>query len=632
MNQLKTIIHFTRFLIIFVFLIYGSCDAENQQHNQFEEQFIKIHDYYMLDNGIVDANRDDFLDIYTVNHTAISSLLLGNGQGTFRDVYDQWGLHHQEEFPGLEDSLDEPEIKNESGLYIFWKERQIHIKFVSSIKSAPSASGYLTLDSPVKIKTNLNCETTTKTTLLSPQIRKSSIHFKFDSEKSKGLLVIQPDMAAVPVSFQIKSQIPLSLIQVGRHKQSPSSHHFVLRLKDRHGIAWGDWNGDHLIDLAISNGGFWGKTQHFSTYNQNEIFVNKGEAFIQVSDFIQFEKNTCRSRQTAWLDLDRNNLPDLYVSGFRSPNQLFIQNPQGQFQDRAQEKGISDTEDGFYIWFDSDLDRDLDLFVAGRENLVLYLNQNSLFQAHHISKNPSAHDHSDPSYPHFGRSCVSDFDRDGDPDLFVASPVQCVLLINDKGHFTLSDPKSFGLCENAFTANWVDFDNDGLLDLHCVPGGIYKQTNEGRFKATRMLSYSNHEELTDARCHWFDCDNDGDRDVLISVISQKSNKQWSSSLFENQTQNNHWLQVQLCGPPGNPSAVGTGVVLYEQKGQRIYSSVGAADGAHYSSGHYRVYFGLGKQARAKTLEILWPDGIHQEIKHPDADQILFISHPGNNRP
>jgi len=253
-NLLKTIIHFTRFLILFVFLVNGSCDAEKQQRIQFEEQFIKTHDYYMLDSGIVDANRDGFLDIYTVNHTALSSLLLGNGRGTFRDVYGQWGLHHQEEFPGLEDSLDEPEIRNEPGLYIYWKERQIHIKFISSIKSVQSASGYLTLHSPVNITTHLNCEATATTSLLPPQIRKSDIRFKFDPEKSNGLLVIQPDMAAVPVSFQIKSQIPLSRIHVGRHKQNPSSYHFVLKLKDRHGMAWGDWNGDHLMDLAISNG------------------------------------------------------------------------------------------------------------------------------------------------------------------------------------------------------------------------------------------------------------------------------------------------------------------------------------------------------------------------------------------
>ncbi|MBD3414665.1 MAG: hypothetical protein GF421_09585 [Candidatus Aminicenantes bacterium] len=294
MNLFKSIFFYSRFLLILLPFIFVSCDTENQSRNRFERKFINIHDYYMLDNGIVDINADGFLDIYTVNHTALSSLLLGNGQGTFRDIYEYWGLHHQEEFPGLEDSLVEPEIKNESGLYIFWKERQIHIKFVSSKKSAQSVSGQITLHSPVKIKSNFNCEASIESNLLSPGIKKTHIRFEFDTEQSKGRLVIQPDMAAAPVSFHIESQTPLPYIRIGRYQLNPSSHHFVLRLKDRHGTAWSDWNRDGLIDLAISNGGFRGKTHQFSLYNNNEIFVNLGKKFNQVSDLIQMKKTPRR--------------------------------------------------------------------------------------------------------------------------------------------------------------------------------------------------------------------------------------------------------------------------------------------------------------------------------------------------
>ena len=75
---------------------------------RFSRQPLDINDYYLFDLGIVDADGDRNLDIFTSNHTALASLLLGDGKGRFRDVYAEWGLSEQPEFPGLEDAWTAP--------------------------------------------------------------------------------------------------------------------------------------------------------------------------------------------------------------------------------------------------------------------------------------------------------------------------------------------------------------------------------------------------------------------------------------------------------------------------------------------------------------------------------------------
>ena len=83
--------------------------------------------HWIYDVGIVDANGDGLLDIYTSNHNWRQLLLLADGQGGYQDGLSAWGLDQSREFPGVEISNLAPEIEN-PGVYIYWYNRHLYIR------------------------------------------------------------------------------------------------------------------------------------------------------------------------------------------------------------------------------------------------------------------------------------------------------------------------------------------------------------------------------------------------------------------------------------------------------------------------------------------------------------------------
>src|SRR5437660_4130222 len=78
----------------------------------------------LMDIGVVDANGDDVLDVFTTNHNYRQDLLIADGKGGYRDTLSAWGLDQSSEFPGVEIALSQPEMIA-PGVYIYWKGRRI---------------------------------------------------------------------------------------------------------------------------------------------------------------------------------------------------------------------------------------------------------------------------------------------------------------------------------------------------------------------------------------------------------------------------------------------------------------------------------------------------------------------------
>ena len=79
-------------------------------------------------------------------------------------------------------------------------------------------------------------------------------------------------------------------------------------------------------------------------------------------------------------------------------------------------------------------------------------------------------------------------------------------------------------------------------------------------------------------------------------------------------------------------AIGARVTVTTPDGVQA-AEVGNNDGAFFSQGHYRLYFGLGDHPTVNALQIRWPDGYQQRLQGVEGDRFLTIErtvtdHPG----
>jgi hypothetical protein len=223
-----------------------------------------------------------------------------------------------------------------------------------------------------------------------------------------------------------------------------------------------------------------------------------------------------------------------------------------------------------------------------------------------------------------GKMSVADYDSDGDLDVFVASKRGNVFLVNNGKKFTAVEPASVGLPAASVAAAWVDYDNDSHPDLHTVPEGLFHQGKDHKFEATGLLSLP-VDKYQAAIINWFDRYNKGIPDVLIALednatlwrwwekpfksrdVKGKDDRfQWKILSYRNVAAKHHWLELNLVGPTGNPQAIG------------------ASEGAYFSQGHYRLYFGLGPNSKAETVTIRWPDGYVQQLSNVVGDAMLKL--------
>jgi hypothetical protein len=273
--------------------------------------------------------------------------------------------------------------------------------------------------------------------------------------------------------------------------------------------------------------------------------------------------------------------------------------------------------------------------------LFLYRNQAGSFTQENIVRRTAAEakkiGQSGGNYWFYdGKFTLSDYDADGDLDAFSSSKRGNVLLRNDRGQLTAIGLDTVGLPQTSSTASWVDFDNDGLPDLHLVPQGLFRQRENHHFEETGLLA-SPPEQHQAAICNWLDFDNDGRLDVLCALDENpdfkrwwewsrepKRKGRWEVSALRNAGPQNHWLQVELDGGPGNRQGIGAQVTVVTADRQQT-QEVGATEGSFFSQGHYRLHYGLGDSASPVRIAVRWSDGARQEMPNAAVDRLIKIS-------
>lgn len=248
-------------------------------------------------------------------------------------------------------------------------------------------------------------------------------------------------------------------------------------------------------------------------------------------------------------DVDGNGLDDLVSGGsFSYSGQLFLQQRDGKFVQKSMipnaDINTKRWEDEGMLLFDADADNDLDLYVSsgGYEN-----DRNSVVYQDKFYVNDGKGNFKIDSLAipvnRTSKLCVraTDYDKDGDLDLFVSGrvdpwnypkPVSSFIFRNDsqKGQPKFTDVTSniakdlnnIGLvCDAVFT----DFNNDGWTDLILAGEWMpvtFLQNEKGIFKNVTVSSGIS------AQTGWWntiapgDFDNDGDVDYIVGNMGLNS--------------------------------------------------------------------------------------------------------------
>ncbi|KAA1243023.1 VCBS repeat-containing protein [Aquimarina sp. RZ0] len=236
-------------------------------------------------------------------------------------------------------------------------------------------------------------------------------------------------------------------------------------------------------------------------------------------------------------DVNQDNLQDVYIGGSAGNSaSLYIQNVLGTFTESDQVVFENDilTEDLDAVFIDIDTDGDLDLYVVSGGNEYISRSENYRDRLYINDGQGSFTKSSNLHLPLSSGACVipSDFDNDGDIDLFIGSrlapgayptPVSSYILENKKG--TLVDvtrEKATDLINIGMVTDglWDDFDKDGDQDLIIVGEWMpitILENKKGIFTKTKT------SEIKNSSGWWFsiekgDFDKDGDTDYIAGNL------------------------------------------------------------------------------------------------------------------
>ncbi len=298
-------------------------------------------------------------------------------------------------------------------------------------------------------------------------------------------------------------------------------------------------------------------------------------------------------------DFNLDGWPDLYVANDQLPNQLWINRQRGddglvRFVNEAALAGVAVNMDGApeasmgvdAADFDGDGDDDIFLTHLNRQTNTIYVNEgDGWFSDKTLVTGLGA---PSVSFTSFGTAWL-DYDNDGWVDLATANGAVQVIaeLVLAKDPFPLHQP------------------NQLFRNLGVAEGGVRFEDVTARAGAGFAIS-----EVSRGAA-FGDLDNDGDTDVVIT------NNNGPARLLRNEVGHRQaWLGLRLLDPKLNRDAVGARVAVELASGRTLWRRV-RSDGSFASANDPRILVGLGAvggQPKVRRARVLWPDG-STEIWH-----------------
>jgi hypothetical protein len=430
-------------------------------------------------------------------------------------------------------------------------------------------------------------------------------------------------------------------------------------------VATGDYNNDGFEDLFVTG------------YNTRALYRNNGNGTFSKIDFPQMAG--VWSTSASFFDYDRDGRLDLIVLSYISfseaankvchaptgepdyctprayspmPARLYHNEGGDRFTDVTARSGIDRALGPGLGVVAADLNDDgwPDLFVANdTAPNHLWINQhNGTIREAGLE---SAAAYSEDGLAKAGMGvALGDADSDGQEDLFVVNLMREGATLFHKVGVSQGFPAFLDVTRRSglytvtypftgFGTGWLDFDNDGLLDLFIANGAVtLREEQRGQpqpFKEKNLLIHNlGGGKFTDvtasagrafaplgiARGAAFgDIDNDGDVDILIT-----NNNGPARLLLNDAADHTAWLEVLLEGKDKVPrDALGARVTLSRDGAPSLVRRV-HTDSSYCSASDRRVHFGLDGRTAISAIEVTWPDGLTEQWNTPPINRVISL--------
>ncbi|MFV2071340.1 MAG: CRTAC1 family protein [Thermoanaerobaculales bacterium] len=410
-----------------------------------------------------------------------------------------------------------------------------------------------------------------------------------------------------------------------------------------------DYDNDGDRDLFVTN------------FDRDTLYRNDGDGtFTDVTESAGVGSEYW-SVGASFFDYDRDGLLDLFVGGYlvfdpdyrsyfaaeafpgplsyRGQKDVLYRNKgDGTFENvtRAAKLGSTQGRAMGVAACDIDDDGDEDLFVAndGMEN-YLYLNRGdgsfeniALRTGTAFGQNGEA---TSAMGPEFG-----DFDGDGLFDLLVPDMgYSCLYRNTGKGYFEEKSAAT-GIAAvlgqyTSWSANFFDYDHDGVLDIFIVNGDahhlepeedmLFRGEGGKRFVDVSATSGAAFRLKAVSRgSATGDVDNDGDLDLLVLNLNGPAR------LYRNDGGNRgNWIMVRTVGTKSNRDGIGARIRLTAGGATQV-RDIRSSSG-YLSQSDPRAHFGVGAHQKIDRIEVRWPSGRVSILENVKTNQVLTVTEP-----
>lgn len=438
------------------------------------------------------------------------------------------------------------------------------------------------------------------------------------------------------------------------------------------GVATGDYDGDGIVDLYLTN------------FGPNRLLRGLGDCRFEDRTEAAGAGDDRWSVPATFFDADGDGDLDLFVGNylryslaedqpcfradstpdycgpktFPAEADRYLENRgDGTFADRTIAAGFAAAEPGRAlgaIAFDLDADGSPELFVANdsTDNHLFVSRADGTFEDRALERGVAVN----AAGLRTGDMGVeaADFDGDGDSDLAVTHfPEEGLGYWDNDGAGSFWERGAAAglvratLGDTGFGVAALDLDHDGWLDLYFANGAVQAierlsapgsnvplaQPN----RLLRNLGGSRFEDVSAAAGEALapsevsrgvaagDVDNDGDTDVVVT-----NNGGPARLLLSGASTLGPWLGLRLLTADGRRDALGAEVTLTCASGRRLIRRV-HTDGSYASAGDPRLLFGLADCAPLPDLEVRWPWGSRERFPSPPPGA-YHVLRPGDGAP